>query len=331
MKKLLILALALTVASSLWANGAKEDAAKDGVLEINVSYSNQPGEPVDLAVQHWVELVNEKSNGTIVLVPFPGGQLGGQETVQQQAKMGANIIAISDYGSLADLVPDLGVINAPYVGTTVEQKMELLGTEKFQTLIGQLDEHGYHPIISDFYYGTRQLLTKNPAKAPADMSGVKIRVQNVKIANYWAKAIGAVPTPMSLSEAYTSMSQKIVDGIENPPATLYGGKFYEIAKYLVMTSHDVHMTPWVVGTKFWESLTDEQKEILSSTGKEMAEYASELIASSEQTYIDKLVAEGVEIIEVDKAPYLENAMKVMEGNFPEWTPGLYKSTLESLQ
>ncbi len=57
------------------------------------------------------------------------------------------------------------------------------------------------------------------------MNGKKIRVQNAKIANYWAKSIGAIPTPMALSEAYTAMSQGIVSGIENPPGTLYGGKF----------------------------------------------------------------------------------------------------------
>ena len=332
MKKLIVLLMVCFLCFGIWANGEQEAASADGeVLEIMVSYSNQPGEPVDKAANYWAEQIAEKSGGTIVFKLFPSGQLGGQEVVQQQAKMGANIIAISDYGSLADLVPDLGVVNAPYVGTSVAQKMDLLKSTKFVDLIGQLDDKGYHVLVSDFYYGTRQLLSKNKATCPEDMNDVKIRVQNLKIANYWAMAIGAVPTPMALSEAYTSMSQGIVDGIENPPATLYGGKFFEQAKYLVMTSHDVHMTPWVVGTEFWNKLTDGQKAILTETGADMAKYATELIASSEQLYIDKLIAEGCEQIHVDKAQYLDNALKVMEGNFPEWTPGLYEETLNSLK
>ncbi|MCG8480553.1 MAG: C4-dicarboxylate TRAP transporter substrate-binding protein [Spirochaetales bacterium] len=332
MKKTMVVLLICCATLATWASGGQEDAS-DGrdVLEISVSYSNQPGEPVDRAVRYWADLVAERSGGAIVLTPFPSGQLGGQETVQQQAQMGANIIAISDYGSLADLVPDLGVIIAPYVGTSVEQKLELLRTDRFQDLIGQLDDQGYHVLVDDFYYGTRQLLTNRRVTTPEEMNGVKIRVQNLKIANYWALSVGAVPTPMPLSEAYTAMSQGIVEGIENPPATLYGGKFHELAQYLILTNHNIHMTPWVVGTAFWESLSDEEREILTTTGAEMAAYATELIASSEGEYIDLLAAEGVEVVEVDTAPFLANALAVMEGNFPEWSEGLYEETLNSLR
>lgn len=307
------------------------DNAHAKALEIMVAYGNQPGEPVDQAVTYWAKILKEKSNGEIVLSQFPSSQLGDEATVQQQAKMGANIITISSYGSLADLVPDLGVINAPYVGTTVEQKVELVHSKKFVDLISKLEDKGYHAIVTDFYYGTRQLLSKTKATNPAEMSGKKIRVQNAKIANYWAKSVGATPTPMALSEAYTAMSQGIVSGIENPPGTLYGGKFFEQAKYLILTNHDVHMTPWVMGTPFWNSLSADQQKLITETGIEMAAYASKLIKGTEQEYIDKMVAEGVEVVKVDVAPYLDNALKVMDGQFPEWTPGLYESTLKSLK
>lgn len=331
MKKMFSICMGIALSVAFLVAGGGSDAHAGKSLEIMVSYSNQPGEPVDQAVSFWAKQLKEKSKGAITLKQFPSGQLGGQETVQQQARMGANIIAISDYGSLADLVPDLGVINAPYVGTTVQQKVDLIRSEKFSALISQLDDKGYKVVIPDFYYGTRQLLSKTKATKPADMNGKKIRVQNVKIANYWALSIGAVPTPMALSEAYTAMSQGIVSGIENPPGTLYGGKFHEQAKYLVMTNHDVHMTPWVVGTAFWKTLTDEQRELISSTGREMSEYATKLIQGTEQEYISKLVAEGAELVKVDVAPYLENAKKVMAGAFPEWTDGLYEETLNSLK
>lgn len=331
MKKLLGICVGALAAVSVVTVSGMGAALAAKPLEISVSYSNQPGEPVDQAIAYWAKILKEKSKGAIILKRFPSGQLGGQETVQQQAKIGAPIIAISDYGSLADLIPDLGVVNAPYVGTSVDQKVRLIHSKKFTDLISKLDEKGYHAIVTDFYYGTRQLLSKTEASSPSDMNGKKIRVQNVKIANYWARSVGAVPTPMALSEAYTAMSQGIVSGIENPPGTLYGGKFYEQAKFLVLTNHDIHMTPWVVGTAFWNKLTDEQKKLIKETGKEMSAYGSKLIKDSEQTYIDKMVAAGVKVIKVDVAPYLANAKKVMKGQFPEWTKGLYESTLESLK
>lgn len=331
MKKLfgVCLTAMLTTAFVLPIIGGNAYAKKP--LEIMVAYGNQPGEPVDQAASHWAKILKEKSNGNIVLKQFPSSQLGDEATVQAQAKMGANIITIASYGSLADLVPDLGVINAPYVGTTVEQKVALVHSKKFTDLIGKLDDKGYHAIVTDYYYGTRQLLSKTKATTPAEMKGNKIRVQNAKIANYWALSVGATPTPMALSEAYTAMSQGIVSGIENPPGTLYGGKFYEQAKYIILTNHDVHMAPWVMGTAFWKTLSPEQQQLITDTGVEMSKYASELIMNTEQEYIDKMVAEGAEVVKVDVAPYLENALKVMDGQFPEWTPGLYEETLKSLK
>jgi TRAP-type transport system periplasmic protein len=59
----------------------------------------------------------------------------------------------------------------------------------------------------------------------------------------------------------------------------------------------------------------------------MSAYASKLIKDTEQSYIDKMVAEGVEVVKVDVAPYLDNALEVMKDQFPEWTPGLYEETL----
>ncbi len=331
MKKMLCLCLAVLFATTFILPSVHGNAYAEKVLEIMVAYGNQPGEPVDQAVTYWAKILRERSNGTIVLSQFPSSQLGDEATVQQQAKMGANIITIASYGSLADLVPDLGVINAPYVGTSVEQKVKLVHSKKFVDLISGLDAKGYHAIVTDFYYGTRQLLSKTKATCPADMAGKKIRVQNAKIANYWALSIGATPTPMALSEAYTAMSQGIVSGIENPPGTLYGGKFYEQAKYLVLTGHDIHMTPWVTGTSFWKSLSKEQQKMITDTGVEMSRYASKMIKDTEQEYIDKMAAAGVEVIKVDVEPYLDNALKVMAGQFPEWTPGLYEETLNSLK
>lgn len=331
MKKLICFSLMALLATAFILPIVNGDAYAKKPMEIMVAYGNQPGEPVDQAVTYWAKILKEKSNDTIVLKPFPSSQLGDEATVQQQAKMGANIITISSYGSLADLVPDLGVINAPYVGTSVEQKVKLVHTKKFSDLIAQLDKKGYHAIVTDFYYGTRQLLSKTKAAKPAEMNGKKIRVQNAKIANYWALSVGATPTPMALSEAYTAMSQGIVSGIENPPGTLYGGKFYEQAKFLILTNHDVHMTPWVMGTPFWKSLTPEQQKLITETGIEMSAYASKLIKGTEQEYIDKMVAEGAQVIKVDVGPYLDNALKVMAGQFPEWTDGLYEETLNSLR
>lgn len=78
--KLKLTALALLTAAAFNANAT---------TDVMIAYGNQPGEPIDLAIKHWAELVNEKSNGEINFKLFPSSQLGSETEVLEQAKFGA--------------------------------------------------------------------------------------------------------------------------------------------------------------------------------------------------------------------------------------------------
>ena len=50
-------------------------------------------------------------------------------------------------------------------------------------------------------------------------------------------ALGATAQPMPFPEVYTALEQGVVDGQENPLATILASKFYEVQK------HTVHLEP----------------------------------------------------------------------------------------
>lgn len=298
--------------------------------EIMIAYGNQPGEPIDKAMHYWAEQVKEKSNGEIEFRLFPSSQLGSETEVMEQAKFGANIITISSYGYLMDTVPDLGIINAPYLTQSFEKKSKLLHTEWFQGLNDQLSAKGLEIVVPDVVYGTRHLLSKGEVKSPTDLNGVKVRVQHSRLFVATVKAMGGVPTPMSLADVYPGLSQGVIEGVENPAVVLHGGKFYEVAKNLNLTAHTKHMSPFVAGSNFWNSLSAEEQKIILDTSRDMVSYGATLIAESEQSAIDQLKAEGVTVNEVDISAFEESARKVVQSEFPEWTPNLYQDTQAKL-
>ncbi|AAU37133.1 C4-dicarboxylate TRAP transporter substrate-binding protein [[Mannheimia] succiniciproducens] len=299
--------------------------------EIMVAYGNQPGEPIDKAMHFWADKVKEKSNGDIVFKLFPSSQLGSETEVMEQAKFGSNIITISDYGALMDIVPDLGVINAPYISQSFEKKSKLLQSDWFKDLSAKLDQNDIHIIVPDVVYGTRHLLTKKRVTKPADLKGVKVRVQHSRLFLETIKAMGGVPTPMSLSDVYPGLSEGIIDGLENPAVVLFGGKFYEVAKNLSLTAHTKHMSPFVAGTAFWNTLTPEQQQIIVDTSREMVVYGAGLINEAEKDALDKLKAAGVTINEVDLPVFEQSVGGVISNGFPEWSPNLYKNVQEKLE
>ncbi|OBW96944.1 C4-dicarboxylate TRAP transporter substrate-binding protein [Gallibacterium anatis] len=299
--------------------------------EIMIAYGNQPGEPIDKAMHFWADKVKEKSNGDIIFKLFPSSQLGSETEVLEQARFGANIITISDYGALMDIVPDLGVINAPYLSQSFEKKSKLLHSDWFKGLSEQLDKQNIHIVIPDVIYGTRHLLTKKPVTKPEDLKGMKIRVQHSRVPLQTIKAMGGVPTPMSLSDVYPGLSEGIIDGLENPTVVLYGGKFYEVAKNLNLTAHTTNISPFIAGTAFWDTLTPEQQKIIVDAGNEMVAYGASLIFDAEKEALEKLKKAGVQVNEVDIDAFKKSVGNLIQNGFPEWTPNLYKNIQAQLE
>ncbi|WP_144982101.1 C4-dicarboxylate TRAP transporter substrate-binding protein [Halomonas sp. C22] len=295
---------------------------------IRVAYGNQPGEPVDVAVNQWAEWVNEASNGELDLRPFPASQLGSETEVMEQARFGSAIISITAYSNFLDSVPDLAVLDAPYLGEDFESKLKVFDSEWFADQLEQVQSSGYHIVIPNTIYGVRHLLSRNPVSHPDDLAGVRIRVQNSQMYVEAIRAMGATPTPMSLGDVYPALAQGMVDGVENPAAVLHGGKFHEVVKHLNLTAHMHTVAPFVTGLTFWEQLSEEHQQILTETGQQMAEYLGELVAAESEEALERLRSEGVEVHEVDTQPFRERASEQIPAAFPQWSDGLYESVYE---
>ncbi|WP_457808898.1 C4-dicarboxylate TRAP transporter substrate-binding protein [Kushneria sp. EE4] len=292
--------------------------------DIRVAYGNQPGEPIDVAVKQWAEWVKEESNGELVLQPFPASQLGSETEVMEQARFGSALIGINAYSNFMDSVPDLSVLDAPYLSETFDDKLKVFESDWFAEQNQKLNAQGYRIVVPNVIYGERQLLSDNAVQTPDDLKGVKVRVQNSPMYVAAVRAMGAIPTPMSLGDVYPALAQGMVSGVENPPSVLFGGKFYEVVKELNLTRHMQTVTPFVTGEAFWQKLSDEERRILTETGQRFAEYASELVMAQNDKDIERMKEAGVQVNEIDIAPFQARARQEIPEAFPQWSPGLYK-------
>ncbi|MCL2293279.1 MAG: TRAP transporter substrate-binding protein DctP, partial [Spirochaetes bacterium] len=143
-----------------------------------------------------------------------------------------------------------------------------------------------------------------------------------------AEVLGATPTPLPLGEVYTALQQGVVEGVENPLAVLYGGRFHEVARFLSLTSHIRMMASWFTGTIFFNSLSHEHQRILIETGKEAGLYNNELMAMADEEILAGFRAQGVEIIEVDLPSFqaAAQAFYTMPEFLARWSPGIVEAT-----
>lgn len=332
-RRLYFVLVALLVCAGLFAGGASENATgtAENPIVIQVGYENNPGEPIDLACNEWARIIEEKSNGTMKIELFPSSQLGSKNDLVDQMIAGAAVCTIADGAFYAERgVPDLGIIYGPYLFTSWEECWKLIESDWYAEKCDELAEKGIRVISSNWIYGDRHTLTKKPVHTPDDLKGMKIRVANSLIYIKGFECLGATPTPLALGEVYTALQQGVVDGLENPVTVLDGGKYQEVAKYLILDGHIKNFTTWCVGSQFYDSLTAEQQKILVDSAYEAGLYNNEVQIEKEEQSIVNLVNSGVTIYE-PTAEDIAQFQKAAEAfyQYPEisdkWTPGLYET------
>ncbi|WP_291633175.1 C4-dicarboxylate TRAP transporter substrate-binding protein [Clostridium sp.] len=340
-KSIMALALTTIMGVSLLSGCAAKSTTdvKDSAKEvkpvvIQIGYGNNPGEPLDLAVNEWKKLIEEKSEGSMKVELFPSSQLGSKNDIIDQMMAGSAVITLADGAFYADRgVPDMGITFGPYLFDTWEECWTLTKSDWWKEQAGKLEGKGLKLLTSNWVYGDRQTLTIKPVRTVADLKGMKIRVPNNTIQVKGFEVMGATPTPMALGDVYTALQQGTIDGLENPLPVLYNGKFQEVAKYLTLDAHIKNFTTWVTGTKFFDSLTADQQKILMETGDEAGLYNNTAQEKASKETLEKFKTEGVEIIEIDSAEFKKAAMEFY--SLPEvnskWTPGLYDTVKAAMK
>lgn len=316
--------LAIAGMVSMASFGAQAD------VSLKVAYENNPGEPVDQVMHYWKDLIAERSNGEITLELYPSSQLGSKKDVTEQAIMGLNVITITDVGFLAEYEPDLGILFGPFLSEDPDKIFKIYESDWFKEKSESLQDKGIHLVISNYLYGVRQLISTKPVRTPEDLAGMKVRVPNNIMQIKAFEAMGATPTPMPLGETFPALAQGVIDGVENPISVLYGQKFYEEAKYMSMLGYLTNTAVFIGGEAFFSTLSEEQLQIIHETGAEAGLYSQKLTTELDNDMLSKMREAGVEIIDVDRAPFKALAQDVYT-QFPEWSEGLYETIQEQLK
>ena len=273
-------------------------------VTIMIGYENNPGEPIDLACNEWKRLVEEKSNGEMIVEIFPSSQLGSKDNIIDQAMAGDCVITLANGAFFQDRgVKDFGVVFAPYLFENWEQIDKLAASDWFAQKKAELSDLGL-TILTGWHYGARDTMTTKKVVTAADIKGMKIRVPNNSLQVKGMAATGAVPTPMSLGEVYTALQQGTIDGLENPLTVLYNGAYQEVCKYLILDHHILDYTCWVCGTDFFNTLTPEQQQILVEAGNEAGVYNNAMLDETTNKALEDLKAAGVEVVEFDRDSFV---------------------------
>jgi TRAP-type C4-dicarboxylate transport system substrate-binding protein len=117
------------------------------------------------------------------------------------------------------------------------------------------------------------------------------------------EALGAVVQAIAFPELYLALSQKVVDGEENPIAVIYFNKLYEVQKHLALTRHIYNNMIHTVSASTWKKLDPGQQAIFREESTAAGDLMRKLIADAETDQIKQIEAAGVQVTRPDLAPF----------------------------
>lgn len=317
---------------------AEAPAASGDVITINVGYENATTEPAAKAVEKWKELVEEKSGGSIVLELFPNSALGKKTDLIDQMIMGENVITVADGAFLADYgVPDFGIFYAPFMFDSWDEEWAVIDSDWYAGLCDQLAANGGLRVLSsNWIYGSRDIMSIKPITLPEDLKGLKLRVSSNDLSITSFNDLGAASVGMDMGDVYQALQAGTIDAVENPVVSLANRSFQEVAKYVVRDGHILATSMWVCGESFYESLTEEQQQILCECADEAGLYNNELQDAATEEALQILADAGVTVTELtdeQKAAWIEAGQYFYENDATSlgWSEGLYDTVKAAAQ
>jgi len=274
---------------------------------------NQPPDyPTTLGDKKFAELVKERTNGRIVIDVYDSAQLFDEKSAIEAAQMGGLAFCRVNAQPLSDFTKALGVLSLPYIFRDADHQWKVMNGPVGEEILGELANNG---LIGLTYYdsGSRNFYnSKREVKTPADMKGLKIRVQQSKLMMGLVSALGASATPMSYGEVYTGLQSGVIDGAENNWPSYYSTSHYEVAPYFTLDGHTRTPEVLCISKAIWNGLSKEDQKIIKDAAMESQATQREAWTAYEKKSIDAITKSGkVTVTEItDFAPWQEAVKSV---------------------
>ena len=318
-----------SAAGSTAASGAA--AAAGGSFNLKLGHNLAEDHAVHIQLTSFAEQVKEKTNGTVNIQIIPNGTLGSESDMISQIQAGALDMAKVSASTLGNFSEKYNAFSVPYVFDDQAHYYTYMDSDSAQAVFESTDDQGFRG-LTWLDSGARSFYTKATAiRTPADLKGLKIRVQDMKSQTDMMNYLGGIPVAMSYGDVYTSLQTGIIDGTENNETALTTGKHGEVCKVYSVDQHAMIPDVLIMSEKVWKQISPEDQQIIL----EAAHNSTEAHKVMWDTAIEEAVKEaqetmGVEFVyDVDKEAFREATQPMIEAYENEY-PGV-KTLMDTIE
>lgn len=221
------------------------------------------------------------------------GVVGDEADSLRLVQRGRVALVTVSLGALVDLVPELGVLELPFLfegnaalGATVRamesgQRSELQAPVAKSGLV----------LVALRGVGWRNLASLGPPiRRASDLRGRRVRTQPLEIHRATWRALGATPVDAPLNGLLDHVRARQIEVVDIPLTFLFGTSVHEQVRSVTLTQHVPQFIALVASREAWAALGERQRarvragvgRVAAATEARMAAFDEELLGLLEQ-------------------------------------------------
>lgn len=278
-----------------------ESAQADGFRSSDVG---SPDTPSVQAVAYMSDLMRQRSGGRLFVANLGTSDHDSEPFTVAQVRTGTLDMARVSVSALHGTVPATVVPTLPFLFSSTEHRRRSLEGPVGAELLASL---AAFDLIGLCFYdaGPRSIYTSGKAvRTPADMKGLKIRIQTSSAMAEVMQALGAQPISTPYGQVYTRLAARTIDAAENNLISYQTSRHYEVAKVYSLTEHVAPPAIVIFSKRVWDRLSAEDQAIIRQAARDSVSYHRKVFDEQEAAARAVLVSAGVQFVsDVDKAAF----------------------------
>ena len=258
--------------------GSSSDSSGGGGSKtvFKLAFNQTEEHPQYKAAVDFGKKLEEATDGRYSVKVYPNEQLGTQSDVVQNLSNGTVEMMYIGGPVMEGFNSDFIVYNLPYMFAGYDAQQAIFNDDELnKDLFSSIEESKNITVLSALYAGVRNVYnSKHAVTTPADLQGLKVRVQQSDSQVAMIEAMGAIASPMGQGDVYSALQTGVLDGAENNETVYHSLKHDEVAKFYSYTKHLMIPDYLLISTQALNKMDDTDREAFLGLIPELREEAN---------------------------------------------------------
>ena len=220
--------------------------------------ADQPKHAAALAFKEHVE---KATNGAIKVEIYPAGQFGKDQPTMEAVKLGTLEMAVAHDGAIATVYKPIGILGIPFLYENHEHAWRVYDSPWLKDFSDDMIRKTGIRLLGFGDNGVRHFTNSlRPINTPADMKGMKIRIQPSPVFQALVESLGASASAIPWGELPTALQQKVVDGQENSVTNILAASLYQSQKFATLDGHVWSVHGYCINDRFYQGLSAAERK-----------------------------------------------------------------------